>query len=154
MPDAFQRIVQPRFDARKNNVCHLTGFIDEYNCGLTVSAHIYDKALLPAGDHALYDPHNTLRLTPSVHHAWDARLITIHADGSVSSILSTKQLSALGIKPNARLHKSLLTETRVKYLKSRINDHRAFHIASQLHAYRKRQRLDEPPVDEPIIPKE
>ena len=140
--DAFTRAFTPAFDERKN-VCWITGFEDTYGSGLVVNCHIYDKVLLPDGDERIYDPQNLLKLTPSVHCAWDARLITFYSDGTMVSCLSIKQLCALGIKPNARLPKDILTPRRKKYLEGRLNEYGAWHLASQLALANKRRRLEE-----------
>ena len=91
---------------------------------------------------ALYSNSNRIKLTASIHIAWDARLLVINADGSITTLMGDAQLKAIGLTRSARLPQQFLTPERVKFLKHRINDRGAFHLASEMAKHRKRMRTN------------
>jgi len=142
-PDAYQRMTSKVFDEFENT-CWLSGFEDPYRV-VVHEAHIFDKVLCEGDDsltEAMYSYSNRLRLTASIHAVFDARLLVINQDGSITTALSDTQLKAIGLTRSAHLPQQCLTPERVKFLKHRINDRGAFHLASEMarHCKRVQQR--------------
>ena len=145
-PDAYQRMTSKMLDEFAN-VCWLSGFVDSYGVGIVNECHVFDRVLCEGDDsltEALYSNSNRIKLTASIHIAWDARLLVINADGSITTLMGDAQLKAIGLTRSARLPQQFLTPERVKFLKHRINDRGAFHLASEMAKHRKRMRSERP----------
>ena len=144
-PDAYQRATTKVLDEFAN-FCWLSGFVDT-DTGVVNDCHIFDRVLCEGDDsltEAMYSISNRIKLTASIHIAWDARLLVINADGSITTSMSDAQLKAIGLTRSARLPQQFLTPERVKFLKHRINDRAAFHLASEMAKHCKRMRSERP----------
>ena len=128
----WETMTRPPFNPRAE-VCWLSGLRDQDGVAGTIDrAHIVDEVLLgPRDDEARYSPHNTLRMHATLHRVWDARQMTIHPDGSITTALQDSDLTKLGISRKSRLPPECLTERRVAFLKARCNGWNEFVLQSQ-----------------------
>ena len=140
-PDAYQRATTKLLDEHAMT-CWLSGFNDSYHVGVVHDCHIFDAVLCQGDDmtEALYTNSNRIKLTASIHAVFDARLLVINADGSITTSLDDRQLKAIGLTRTSRLPQQVLTAERVKFLEHRINDRNAFHVASELAKHCKKMR--------------
>ena len=71
---------------------------------------------------------------------WDARQMSIHPDGSITTALLDSDLARLGISRKSRLPPECLTERRVAALKARCNGWNEYVLQSQARkAHRRRE---------------
>lgn len=128
------------FDERAEQ-CWLSGLVDPDGVGGFIDrCHIVDEVLLgPGDDEARYSPNAQIRLHKTLHAAWDARQITIHSDGSISTALPDSQLTKMGINRRSRLPPTTLNPRRVAFLKARPNGWCEFMLQSQSRKAQRRE---------------
>ena len=117
-------------------VCWLSGFVDWTRTGAVASCHIVDQVLLKKGDPRRYDPSYRLNLRVDLHSLFDARIITVLPDGSITTTLDDDQLNTLGLNRVSSLPRIVMTDSRIKALQERITDHDEFIVAKALAMHR------------------
>lgn len=142
--NAFEQIVSKkkvidRITFESLPMCWLSDFIDWHDTGSIASCHIVDQCLLTDEDARKYSPSFRLKLRVDIHALWDARIITINPNGTITTLLSDEALSALGLNKKSRLPYIVLTDERIKALQERINDRDKFILAKQLAIQAKKQ---------------
>ena len=137
----WESMIRPPFNPRAE-VCWLSGLRDPDGVAGTIDrCHIVDECLLgPGDDEARYSPHFKLLLHASLHRVWDARQMSIHPDGSITTALLDSDLARLGISRKSRLPPECLTERRVAALKARCNGWNEYVLQSQASKAHRRRK--------------